>query len=109
VPAYSWEEAAVYPGDEPGTVAHAELHCPGGGGIMLGSHGDDGQGPPPGRGSVYIVTQGIDALHDRARRAGAEIVRPLRDEEYGSRAFTARDPEGVIWSFGTCGGVAAEG
>jgi uncharacterized glyoxalase superfamily protein PhnB len=55
------------------------------------------------------VTQGIDALHDRARRAGAEIVRPLRDEEYGSRAVNARDPEGVIWSFGTCGGVAAEG
>ena len=32
---------------------------------------------------------------------GAEIVRGLRDEDYGSRGFTVRDPEGNLWSFGT--------
>ena len=30
----------------------------------------------------------------------------MRNEEYGSRGFTARDPEGVIWSFGTYAGAA---
>jgi uncharacterized glyoxalase superfamily protein PhnB len=25
----------------------------------------------------------------------------LRDEDYGSRGFTVRDPEGILWSFGT--------
>ena len=25
----------------------------------------------------------------------------LRDEDYGSRGFTVKDPEGNIWSFGT--------
>lgn len=105
--AFGFEEVAVYPGETDGIVAHAELRWPGGGGIMLGSGGDERVGALPSMSSVYIVTQDPDALHDRALRAGAEIVRPLRDEEYGSRGFSARDPEGVIWSFGTYGGAAA--
>ena len=105
--AFGFEEVAVYPGETDDAVAHAELRWPGGGGIMLGSHRDDDPGWLPGAGSVYIVTQDVDALHDRAQRAGAKIVRPLRNEDYGSRGFTARDPEGAIWSFGTYGGVAA--
>ena len=33
--------------------------------------------------------------------AGAAIDRPLEDQHYGSRHYTARDPEGNLWSFGT--------
>jgi uncharacterized glyoxalase superfamily protein PhnB len=43
----------------------------------------------------------IDALHDRAVAAGAEIVYPLTDQDYGSRDFAARDPFGNVWAFGT--------
>ena len=32
---------------------------------------------------------------------GVEIVVELRDEDYGSRGYSARDPEGNLWSFGT--------
>ena len=60
--------------------------------------------PPPGRQSVYLVTDAPDDLHDRAVAAGAEIARELRDEDYGSRGFTARDLEGNLWSFGTYAG-----
>ena len=42
-----------------------------------------------------------DAHHDRAKAAGAEIVRGLRDQDYGSREYTARDTDGNIWTFGT--------
>jgi uncharacterized glyoxalase superfamily protein PhnB len=42
-----------------------------------------------------------DALHAMAKRAGAEIVMDPADQDYGSRDFAARDPEGNIWSFGT--------
>jgi uncharacterized glyoxalase superfamily protein PhnB len=35
------------------------------------------------------------------RAAGATIERELSDQDYGSREFTARDPEGNLWSFGT--------
>jgi uncharacterized glyoxalase superfamily protein PhnB len=54
-----------------------------------------------GLGGLYIVVDDPDGLHDRARDAGARIVRGLTDEEYGSREFTVRDPEGNDWSFGT--------
>ena len=59
---------------------------------------------PSGPISVYVVTDKPDALHDRAVAAGATIVRGLRDEEYGSRGFSATDPEGNLWSFGTYAG-----
>ena len=42
-----------------------------------------------------------DALYERAKRAGARIEMEPTDQDYGSRDFIARDPEGNIWSFGT--------
>ncbi len=59
---------------------------------------------PRALGVVYVVTADVDALHDRAVAAGAEIVVALHDTDYGSRDFTARDPEGARWSFGTYAG-----
>jgi uncharacterized glyoxalase superfamily protein PhnB len=53
---------------------------------------------------VYVVCDNPDELFERAVGAGAELVRGLRDEDYGSRGFTVRDPEGNLWSFGTYGG-----
>jgi uncharacterized glyoxalase superfamily protein PhnB len=50
-----------------------------------------------------------DALHDRAKEAGATIVRELADQDYGSREFTASDPEGNLWSFGTYRPSAEQG
>ena len=42
-----------------------------------------------------------DAHHARAKAAGAVITQPLKDEDYGSRGYSARDPEGNEWCFGT--------
>ena len=50
---------------------------------------------------LYLVVSDPDAHHARAVDAGAEVVIPLRDEEYGSRGYSALDPEGNVWSFGT--------
>lgn len=107
VDAFGFEEVASYPGSDDSQVAHAELRWPAGGGVMLGSARDDSvlADLPPGTGSVYVVTDDPDALYERARAAGARIVRELRDEDYGSREFSARDPEGVYWSFGTYAGA----
>lgn len=90
-----------------GVVNHAELRWPTGGGIMLGSVPTEGPlcGYPAGVGSAYIVTSDPDAVYARAVAAGAIITRELRDEtDYESRGFTCRDPEGVVWSFGTYAG-----
>ena len=106
--AFGFEEAACYPGADDTIVAHAEMCWPEGGGIMLGS-GTQAESSiaelPPGVGSVYVVVGDPDALYRRARSAGATITREIRDEDYGSRGFTCRDPEGVFWSFGTYAGA----
>jgi PhnB protein len=47
---------------------------------------------------VFIYLDGVDAHHERARAAGAEIEKPPRDLPYG-RSYTARDPEGHPWFF----------
>jgi uncharacterized glyoxalase superfamily protein PhnB len=48
-----------------------------------------------------VVTDDPDGLFDRATKAGAEVIMPLHDTDYGSRDFAVRDPEGNRWSFGT--------
>jgi len=108
VEALGFEEVAVYPGEAEGTVAHAELRWPGGGGIMLGTARADSaiQDLPPGVGSVYIVIDDTDAIFARAVAAGATVARAPYDSDHGSRDCTVRDPEGVYWNFGTYAGEA---
>jgi uncharacterized glyoxalase superfamily protein PhnB len=101
--AFGFEEKSVHRGDGE-RVQHAELAYDGAV-IMLGSArpAEDGDQWPlaPGAGGAYVVVADPDAHHERARAAGAEILMALTDQPYGSREYTARDPEGVLWSFGT--------
>jgi uncharacterized glyoxalase superfamily protein PhnB len=97
VDAFGFEETVVY--GEGDSVHHAQLDWPEGGGIMLGSV--RGDSPMAGACSAYVVTASPDALYQRAKSAGAEIVMELTDTDYGSRDFAASDPEGNRWSFGT--------
>jgi uncharacterized glyoxalase superfamily protein PhnB len=94
-----------------GTIAHSQLTL-GPGMIMVGSvlrtetewgkqiaqPGEIGQRETQ---TPYVVVEEIDALYERARAAGAEIVMEIADQPYGSRDFICRDPEGHIWSLGT--------
>ena len=98
VRAFGAERHAVYTGDE-GSVHHAGLRF-GNGIVMLGSARPDA---PASRGEIgiYVAVDDVDAHCERARSAGAEIVRELHDTEYGSREYGARDPEGNSWWFGT--------
>jgi uncharacterized glyoxalase superfamily protein PhnB len=50
---------------------------------------------------VYVALDEVDELYERVRAAGGEIALELTDTDYGSRDFTARDPEGNLWAFGT--------
>ena len=105
---FGFEETMVVRGeaDDPRPIHHAELKWPLGGGIMLGSARPDADDPfPDGPVSIYVVCDDPDALYEQARKGGAEIVVPLKDEDYGSRGFTARDPEGNVWTFGTYRGA----
>jgi uncharacterized glyoxalase superfamily protein PhnB len=94
----------VVPGPD-GTIAHAQLIC-NGGLIMLGTFKDDvfHYKTPRSAGGVtqaaYLSVADIDAHFARAKAVGAEIVLELKDTDYGSREFSARDPEGHLWHFG---------
>lgn len=88
-----------YHQNDDGSVAHAELRC-GDGVVMIGSSGGDARFAT-GRAVIYGVVEDPDAHLDRAKAAGAEIVMEPTDQDYGSREYAARDPEGNVWSFGT--------
>ncbi len=51
--------------------------------------------------SAYIVVADADAVYARAQAAGAKVMRPLQNTDYGSREFAVKDPEGHSWSVGT--------
>jgi uncharacterized glyoxalase superfamily protein PhnB len=88
--------------DDDGNVVHAEMSL-GGALVMLSAVGTGREAfsqVGPG-GVVYIGTDTVASLYERARGAGAEIPLELSDTDYGSTDFAVRDPEGTVWAFGT--------
>ena len=105
--AFGFERHAVYEAED-GSVEHAQL-AHGNGMVMLSTESDErAWGPHAGQGWTYVVVDDADAHYARAKTAGATIVRELEDQDYGSRDYSAKDPEGNIWSFGTYDPAAAD-
>ena len=105
--AFGFERHLVVPGED-GSIAHAELTL-GGGMIMLGSARDDEFGGlvktarqvGANTQSAYIVVEEIDEHYQRAKAQGAEIVMEIADQDFGGRLYSAVDPEGYLWNFGS--------
>jgi PhnB protein len=74
---------------------HAELVIDGDGLVMLGQAGDAFGGQTS---MVHVYVNDVDALHERAQRAGADVG-ALEESPAGDRRFTAADPEGQVWVF----------
>jgi uncharacterized glyoxalase superfamily protein PhnB len=91
--------------DKDGNLAHSEMRF-GGGLIMIGQEWTDYVASPASTGgrntqSLHVqLADGIDSHCERAKAAGAVIVRALENQFYGDRTYSARDPEGHVWSFG---------
>ncbi|MDX6727195.1 MAG: hypothetical protein QOK49_2000 [Baekduia sp.] len=96
--AFGFQEHAVH--EDGGTIGHAELRL-GDAYIMLGQDRPESADFPNGPSTTYVVVDDPDAHHARAVAAGAAIIRPLTDQDYGSREYAAQDPGGNVWSFGT--------
>ncbi|MDA0563914.1 VOC family protein [Streptomonospora sp. S1-112] len=45
---------------------------------------------------MSVEVDDVDAVYAAVRESGAEIVHPLRDEEWGVRRFFVRDPAGRV-------------
>jgi len=91
--------------DKDGRLSHAEMRY-GDGYIMLGAEWAEFIASPASLGgkntqAIHVhLADGIDAHCERARAAGAVILKEPGDEFYGDRTYRARDPEGHVWTFG---------
>jgi uncharacterized glyoxalase superfamily protein PhnB len=96
------------------SVRHAQLKL-GTNIVMLGSvrPGEGMTSPQAARGvttqALYVYVEALDAHYERARRAGAQIVTPPVDTDFGTREYHARDVEGHLWTFGTFLPTAGQG
>lgn len=82
--------------DDDGEPQHVELRL--GDDVIMPAPASMGE---PGHAKTYVVVADPDAHHDHAKAAGAQITMQLRDTDYGSRDYAARDLEGNSWYFGT--------
>ena len=101
-----FEERIVVPGPDD-TVAHSELVWPGGGVVQAGTYNPDNPySRPPGSGSLYLVTADPQAVWDRCRAAGVEVVAEPQSPDYDPDGlmFSIRDPEGNVFSIGRYAG-----
>ena len=101
--AFGFERAMVIT-DDSGAIVHSEMRFRGGL-IHVGTEWADFTASPRttgGKCTQYLqilLETDLDAHCERARRAGAEILREPEDQFYGDRVYQARDPEGHVWSF----------
>lgn len=104
--AFGFTEEACHPGPK-GTIAHAVVRLGEGRVLLSSARPDDilGMKTVSEAGAatqgIYVRVPDVDAHFERARSRGADIAYPLTDQDYGSREYGARDPEGNVWSFGT--------
>jgi PhnB protein len=98
--AFGFEEVLRHSGAE-GYVNHAEMKL-GEARIFMGDPGEHYRNPKElGQDTVglYVYVDDVDAHFERAKAAGAEIIRPPEDQEYGDRRYDVADPEGHRWYF----------
>ena len=102
--AFGFERSMVITGKD-GKVGHSEMRF-GDGLIYVGSEWADFIASPASIGgkntqSIHVhLKDGLDAHCAQARAAGAVIVREPDDQFYGDRVYSAKDPEGHVWTFG---------
>ncbi len=106
--AFGFETRLMVEGEND-TIAHAQLTY-GNSMIMLGSeieneYGELVKSPESLNGhntqAPYIVVEKIDEHYEKAVDAGASILIKIKDQDYGGRVYTCKDPEGHIWNFGS--------
>jgi uncharacterized glyoxalase superfamily protein PhnB len=111
--AFGFRESGERYTDDEGRVTHAELELDGAM-VMLGWPGPDYQSPghhaqvceharkwlelPHAIDGTLVYVDDVDAHFERARAAGATILREPKTEPYG-RLYNAADLEGHRWMF----------
>jgi MerR family transcriptional regulator, thiopeptide resistance regulator len=89
--------------DDAGTVLHGEVEAGDGVIWMHRVSREYGLDSPRSLGAssaaLMVMVDDVDAHFARVREAGGDIVYEPVDQPYGVREYSARDPEGFLWSF----------
>jgi PhnB protein len=88
-----------------GKIGHAEFTI-GSSAIMLADeHPEMGYRGPRAIGgtpvSIHLYVENVDEMFPRAVAAGATVLQPVKDQFYGDRSGTLRDPFGHVWNVAT--------
>lgn len=51
--------------------------------------------------ALMVMVDDVEAHYERVRAAGGDVLGAPVDQPYGLREYSARDPEGFLWSFAT--------
>src|SRR3954452_12235069 len=87
--AIGFVEDLIIPGEREEAIHHAQLDWPEGGRVMLSSTGERPTPCRPGTASLHVVCREPDAVRERARALGAQVVHELVDQtDYPAREFT---------------------
>ncbi|WP_347901214.1 VOC family protein [Pseudomonas purpurea] len=82
-----------------GSIGHAELRI-GDCAIMLGTPCDQGPLSNPDKSpavGLHLYVKDVDAQYAQAIKAGASVVSEPKDQFYGDRSGTLKDPYGHVW------------
>lgn len=88
--------------DDAGAVRAASLRVGEGRVLVQPDLPEELHGSHLGQGWVYVTVADVDAHFQQAGSVGADVLGHPHDAFDGSfRGYSARDPEGNLWSFGT--------
>jgi PhnB protein len=88
-----------------GRVMHAEIQIGDSIVMLADEHPQVGAKSPQTIGgtacSLHVYVSDVDAVAAKAVDAGAQLVRPVKDQFYGDRSGSIIDPFGHMWSIAT--------
>ena len=50
--------------------------------------------------TLYVDTDDVDGVHERASESDVTVVQAVRETDYGRREFAIEDPNGYVLAFG---------
>lgn len=88
-----------------GKIGHAEIKIGDSHVMLADEHPEmDFRGPQSIGGSpvhLHLYVEDVDSIFQQAVSAGGEELRPVKDQFYGDRSGTLRDPFGHVWHLST--------
>lgn len=94
----AFEAEEIYRQNMPdGTVMHAQVRM--GDSMLMMSDATSQHKPMPSM--IYLYVEDVDAVYNRALKAGATSLRKPTDEFYGDRSGGVKDQFGNQWWIGT--------